>query len=113
MVQIFKILNEDECSAKKIQHDKGVIEDEVKLEFDFGILCQVWCLIVSIPDLGPLSYFPCLIRNQNEIFIIIIFSFENFVDLFHNTNLTKEILSHSATKTIGVIIVIIIIIPSI
>ena len=22
-----------------------------------GILCQVWCLIVSVPDLCPLSYF--------------------------------------------------------
>ena len=27
--------------------------------FPIGILGQVWCLIVSIPDLCPLSYFVC------------------------------------------------------
>ena len=27
--------------------------------FPIGILAQVWCLIVSIPDLCPLSYFRC------------------------------------------------------
>ena len=25
--------------------------------FPIGILCKVWCLVVSIPDLCPLSYF--------------------------------------------------------
>ena len=25
--------------------------------FPIGILCQVWCLIASIPDLCPLSYY--------------------------------------------------------
>ena len=29
----------------------------VIVTFPFGILGQVWYLIVSIPDLGPLSYF--------------------------------------------------------
>ena len=29
----------------------------VKLRFPIGILGQAWCLIVSIPDLCPLSYF--------------------------------------------------------
>ena len=35
----------------------------VFVAFPCGILGQVWCLIVSIPDLCPLSYFailPCL-----------------------------------------------------
>ena len=33
-----------------------VISCEV-VTFSFGIMGQVWCLIVSIPDLCPLSYF--------------------------------------------------------
>ena len=33
--------------------------------FPFGILGQVWCLIVSIPDLCPLSYFG-QIREENK-----------------------------------------------
>ena len=28
-----------------------------RFHFPIGILGQVWCLIVSIPDLCPLSYF--------------------------------------------------------
>ena len=28
-----------------------------RCHFPFGIMGQVWCLIVSIPDLCPLSYF--------------------------------------------------------
>ena len=37
--------------------------------FPIGILCQVWCLIVSIPDLCPLSYFDIegsLVRDSLE-----------------------------------------------
>ena len=30
------------------------------IEFPIGILGQVWCLIVSIPDLCPLPYFVLL-----------------------------------------------------
>ena len=29
----------------------------VFVTFQFGVLCQVWCLIVSIPDLCLYSYF--------------------------------------------------------
>ena len=34
-----------------------VVLNCVVVTFPFGILCQVWYLIVSIPDLCPLSYF--------------------------------------------------------
>ena len=34
-----------------------VVLNCVVVSFPFGILCQVWYLIVSIPDLCPLSYF--------------------------------------------------------
>ena len=34
----------------------------VFVTFPYGILCQVWCLIVSVPDLGLLSYFACNIK---------------------------------------------------
>ena len=37
-----------------------------RCHFPIGILGQVWCLIVSIPDLYPLSYFV----NEPTIFII-------------------------------------------
>ena len=34
-----------------------VVLNCVVVTLQFGILCQVWYLIVSIPDLCPLSYF--------------------------------------------------------
>ena len=35
--------------------------------FPIGILGQVWCLIVSIPDLCPLSYFD---SNSDILFVL-------------------------------------------
>ena len=35
------------------------------VHFPIGILGQVWCLIVSIPDLCPLSYFQITCLNKN------------------------------------------------
>ena len=32
--------------------------------FPIGILVQVWCLFVSIPDLCPLSYFHIFEENE-------------------------------------------------
>ena len=37
-----------------------VVLDCVVVTFPFGILSQVWYLVVSIPDLCPLSYFHTL-----------------------------------------------------
>ena len=38
--------------------------------FPFGILGHVWCLIVSIPDLGPLSYFYKKSMATSDVFDI-------------------------------------------
>ena len=38
--------------------------------FPFGILGQVWCLIVSISDLSHLSYFVCIVQLWHFLVIL-------------------------------------------
>ena len=41
-----------------------VMSNYVFVPFPYGILDQVWCLIVSIPDLCPLSFFVQTLKVQ-------------------------------------------------
>ena len=44
---------------------------EWPLKAGFGILGQVWCSIVSIPDLCPLSYFDCTVFNSISMHVLV------------------------------------------
>ena len=48
-----------------------VVLNGVTVTFPFGILGQVWYLIVSIPDLCPLSYFHTL-RIEIHISVVLV-----------------------------------------
>ena len=44
----------------------------VFVTFPFGVLGQVCYLIVSIPDLNPLTYFVALTRNKENAFWVFV-----------------------------------------